>query len=77
MNSDIINQIIHIINHTANNSANYIKLIPYIEPSAELLAKIDDLVERIFELYKNHEIIEINKIEKEINCIITKIYIER
>lgn len=77
MNSDIINQIIHIINPTANNSANYIKLIPYIEPSAELLAKIDDLVERIFELYKNHEIIEINKVEKEIDCIITKIYIER
>lgn len=77
MNSDIINQIIHVINPTANNSANYIKLIPYIEPSAELLAKINNLVERIFELYKNYEIIEINKIEKEIDCIITNIYIER
>lgn len=77
MNSDIINQIIHIINPTANNSANYIKLIPYIEPSSEDMSKINDLVDKIFMLSKNGEINEIEKIEKDLDGIITDIYFKR
>lgn len=77
MNSDIINQIIHIINPTANNSANYIKLIPYIEPSCSALKIINDLVNKIFKLSEEGAIREVNKIEKEIDCMITDIYFKR
>ena len=77
MNSDIINQIIHIINPTANNSANYIKLIPYIEPSCSTLKNINDLVNEIFKLSEEGAIREVNKIEKEIDCMITDIYFKR
>lgn len=77
MNSDIINKIIHIINPTANNSANYIKLIPYIEPSSSTLKNINDLVNKIFKMSEEGAISEVNKIEKEINCMITDIYFER
>lgn len=35
MNSDAINELLHVINPTANNSANYVKQIPYKEPSKE------------------------------------------
>ena len=44
MNSEVVNSLLHIINPTANNSANYIKQIPYIEPSEEIMKKINDLV---------------------------------
>lgn len=77
MNSDIINRIIHIINPTANNSANYIKLIPYIEPSCSALKIINDLVNKIFKLSEEGAISEVNKIEKEIDCMITDIYFKR
>lgn len=77
MNSDIINQIIHIINPTANNSANYIKLIPYIEPSCSALKIINDLVNKIFKLSEEGAFSEVNKIEKEIDCMITDIYFKR
>ena len=77
MNSDIINQIIHIINPTANNSANYIQLIPYIEPSCSALKIINDLVNKIFKLSEEGAISEVNKIEKEIDCMITDIYFKR
>ena len=77
MNSDIINQIIHIINPTANNSANYIKLIPYIEPSCSALKIINDLVNKKFKLSEEGAISEVNKIEKEIDCMITDIYFKR
>lgn len=77
MNSDIINQIIHIINPTANNSANYIKLIPYIEPSCSALKIINNLVNKIFKLSEEGAISEVNKIEKEIDCMITDIYFKR
>ena len=77
MNSDIINQIIHIINPTANNSANYIKLIPYIEPSCSALKIINDVVNKICKLSEEGAISEVNKIEKEIDCMITDIYFKR
>lgn len=77
MNSDIINQIIHIINPTANNSANYIKLIPYIEPSSEHVGEINDLVEKIFVLSENGEMKKVEKIEKDLDSIITDIYFKR
>lgn len=49
LNSDIANKLIHLINPTANNSANYIKKLPIIEPSDNDLAFIDGLVNSIIE----------------------------
>lgn len=77
MNSNIINQIIHVINPTANNSANYIKLIPYIEPSSSVLITISDLVNHIIKLYEEGKSLEIEKIEKELDCMIADIYLSR
>ena len=75
MNSDIINQIIHIINPTANNSANYIKLIPYIEPSSMLLDEISETVDRIVELSENIDDKTIKQMEDKIDSMITSIYL--
>lgn len=49
MNSDIANKLIHLINPTANNSANYIKKLPIIIPPDEELAYVDTLVKSIVE----------------------------
>lgn len=46
-NSSVASKIIHIINPTANNSANYIKKIPIIRPSKKALVYIDNLVNMI------------------------------
>lgn len=77
MNSDVVNEIIHIINPTANNSANYIKLIPYIEPSADKMKKISCMVDEIFDLYKVEKTDKIKQIEDRINNMITNIYLDR
>ncbi|WP_411348008.1 Eco57I restriction-modification methylase domain-containing protein [Paenibacillus sp. WLX2291] len=72
INSDIANTIIQTINHTANNSANYIKKIPIVIPSDTLLAKINKLVEnQISQIKKtgSHDKnidLELNKIFKEL-----------
>lgn len=55
LNSDIANELIHLINPTANNSANYIKKLPIIEPSDDNLAYIDGLVNSIIENESNEE----------------------
>lgn len=75
MNSDIVNQIIHIINPTANNSANYIKLIPYIEPSSALLEEISEMVDKIMSLSLNEDVNTIKQMEDKINSMITSIYL--
>lgn len=49
LNSDIIKTIIHTINPTANNSANYIKKIPIILPDSIKLKYISNLVQEIVE----------------------------
>ena len=45
MNSDAVNSLIHAINPSANNSANYIKQLPYIEPEEEILMRINNKVQ--------------------------------
>lgn len=74
MNSDTINSLIHIINPTANNSANYVKQIPYIEPSVQIKEKISSLIKSVFSaLSANHES-EAEEIHKEINSLIASVY---
>jgi hypothetical protein len=58
INSDIANELIHLINPTANNSANYIKKLPFIEPSDDDLAYIDALVTSIINNESTDEVQE-------------------
>lgn len=74
MNSDTVNKLIHVINPTANNSANYVKLIPYVEPEAEEKAEIVALVKRIMDLINLNKVDEANEIHTEINNRIAAIY---
>ena len=74
MNSDIINRIIHIINPTANNSSNYIKQVPYKEPSEKEMEKISELVSEAVILTQNHKIEEAKSIHKQIDLFFEQIY---
>jgi len=49
LNSKIANKFIHTINPTANNSANYMKKLPFYVPTENELQTIDELVNAIFE----------------------------
>ncbi len=46
-NSPICSRLIRAINPSANNSANYIKKIPFIKPSASVFAEVTGLTEGI------------------------------
>ena len=74
MNSETVNNLIHVINPTANNSANYVKLIPYIEPSAEVKKEVCSIVEEIINLLTESRTAEAEKKQKEVNSIIEIIY---
>lgn len=73
MNSDLVNKMIHVINPTANNSANYLKRIPFIKPTSKDLLSINDLVEEIFKL-PECEYDKIDFINVKIQNIINNIY---
>lgn len=74
MNSDVINKIIHIINPTANNSSNYIKQIPYKEPSERELNEISALVEKTLLFVKEKNTTDFLNLHKTINSYFNKIY---
>ena len=74
MNSDIINNLIHTINPTANNSANYVKQIPYFEPSQKIMNEISDKVKTIIDSCKQGSIFECESLHGEINNSIARIY---
>ena len=76
MNSEIINSIIHVINPTANNSANYVKQIPYLEPDQDTMKYISEKVEYIIrnsEKIGNKELLELSG---DISTIIGNVYEE-
>ena len=74
MNSDSINTLIHTINPTANNSANYVKQIPYLEPDEETLNAINKLVDEIKEVGLREDTNRINSIHDKLNTMISAIY---
>ena len=49
LNSKVANKFIHTINPTANNSANYLKKLPFYIPTNDELQKINGLVSTIIE----------------------------
>lgn len=74
MNSDVVNKIIHAINPTANNSANYVRQIPYKEPSDMELKWISSQVKEILMCYENKQVYEAEKIHELINKKFDEIY---
>jgi len=46
-NSDVCTWLLRIINPTANNPANYIKKIPFVRPSGQVVSEVTHLVEDI------------------------------
>lgn len=74
MNSDAINDLIHTINPTANNSANYIKQLPYVEPTEELLSEITCKVHELISLEESMEYDAADGLHKEISSMIDEIY---
>ena len=74
MNSDTVNNLIHTINPTANNSANYVKQIPYIEPDKSTMDLISGKVKAIITNCQNGVLMENEVIHAEINKLIQQIY---
>ena len=74
MNSNVVNNVIHTINPTANNSANYVKQIPYIEPEQQVINLISDKVKSIINNYQNGNSHENETIHSELNELIEHIY---
>lgn len=74
MNSDAINNLVHAINPSANNSANYIKQLPYMEPSGEGLAQIERTVKKIISLEEAADFDQADELHNELNAMIDKIY---
>ena len=72
-NSNIVSSLIHAINPTANNSANYVKQLPIIIPEEEELLKITEMVKKVIE-YKSLGNLEFQEYEYKINNTIEKIY---
>ena len=69
MNSDAINELIHTINPTANNSANYVKQIPYIEPEQNVVDLISSKVETIINNFKSGHDSENTVIHSDVNFL--------
>jgi adenine-specific DNA-methyltransferase len=76
MNSTVVNELIHAINPTANNSANYIKQIPYIEPDVETMNEITTKVNQIISYEKSGEFEKSDQLQIQLDEIITGIYSE-
>lgn len=55
MNSEVANRLIHIINPTVNNSANYLKKIPIIIPEKDMYSKICNLAQQLIRNPSNDE----------------------
>lgn len=71
-NSDVCTRIISAINPTVNNSANYIKKIPYIQPSEEIFEEVDFLAREAFELAKDGK--DTTDCDVRLNDIFNEIY---
>lgn len=71
-NSEYFNKMIHIINPTANNSANYIKQIPLVLPNEHDLNEINAMVTKI--LFQKNSKSAIDLIHEQLNQKILDIY---
>jgi hypothetical protein len=72
-NSSICTKLITAINPSTNNSANYIKKIPFVRPSEEVLQEVQNLVIKILELQRNG-IEDVSVYEDQLNTIFNELY---
>lgn len=74
-NSSVCTELINAINPSANNSANYIKKIPFLVPCNETKSKIDSIVQKIIVLLKAGKS-NIDVYTKELDVLFSKIYFQ-
>ena len=72
-NSKVCNEIISIVNPSTNNSANYIKKIPFLTPDEDTLCRVNALVEQILAKLTNGEH-QIDSLKTELDVIFSKLY---
>jgi hypothetical protein len=72
-NSPTCNKLIRTINPSTNNSSNYIKRIPFINPNQNQIKRITENIKLIIEQVKFSKDYDLN-LEKENNEIIEKLY---
>lgn len=75
-NSSICTEIISAINPSTNNSANYIKKIPFITPNDETRQKVESIVEMIVNHLKNGNN-NIDELKTQIDAIFTNLYLKK
>lgn len=73
-NSSICTKLINAINPSTNNSANYIKKIPFIIPTQKIRKEIEELTEAIIERLKNGNT-QISDLELKIDYILDELYL--
>jgi hypothetical protein len=72
-NSPTCNKLIRTINPSANNSANYIKEIPFVKPSQTVLREVTEIVQAIIRCMKEGTEYP-SKYETRVNDLIAKTY---
>jgi hypothetical protein len=72
-NSPACNKLIRTINPSANNPANYIKKIPFIYPTADVLQRVTEKCKQIITSIKDTGGYDIER-EKELHEIFKDIY---
>lgn len=77
LNSEVVNELIHVINPTANNSCNYIKQLPYREPDEENRKRIEDNTAKILALDAIKNAARIQELHRLNNGIIGCLYAEQ
>lgn len=72
-NSSVCTELINAINPSTNNSANYIKKIPFIKPDNKTKDKVDALVEKIVLSLKKGDT-DIDDCKKELDVLFYELY---
>ena len=75
-NSDICTELINAINPSTNNSANYIKKIPFIHPLDVERSKAESLVNKILYTLRNGDT-DIEHYKMELNDLFSNLYYEQ
>lgn len=73
-NSEIVNDLIFAMNPTVNNTANYVKQIPYVEPKKNVMDAISDKVKTIIKIFKTGNTDENLSLHYAVNDLVQQIY---
>lgn len=73
LNSSICTKLIKAINPSTNNSANYIKKIPFIRPSEETIREVQNIVTKILSHLRNG-VDDVSIYENQLNIIFDELY---